>query len=247
LHECVRGNHSDVPTTVVDFSLLDRQFPKALRERHPERVFLMAGRVQYSVGGVLTTIPNNDVWRVPDDNVVALIQNLIDRLGFLDGVDRRNLEEIALPMESFPLPAVSGLAAEQKTVARSQMSLPAWCMAPLQVLDAARLDRRHDQAESGDGHGERVDVHAPDAIERLLGGDDFVVLPLHPQAEEPGEGTEQEVPRAACRVDQPHLLQAELVDGRVEGPVENELLDEDRRLQQGVLLLRLLRKFLVQI
>ena len=60
------------------------------------------------------------------------------------------------------------------------------------------------------------------------------------KSKEPGEAAEQEVPRAARRVDQPHLLQAELVDGRVEGPVENELLDEHRRLQQGVLLLRLL-------
>ena len=70
---------------------------------------------------------------------------------------------------------------------------------------------------------------------------------LTPQVEQPGEPAEQEVPRAAGRVDHPHLLQPELVDGRRERPVEDELLDEHRRLQQGVLLLGLLGEFLIQV
>ena len=53
--------------------------------------------------------------------------------------------------------------------------------------------------------------------------------------------------RAAGRVDQPDLLKAELVDGRGQRAVEDELLDEDGRLQQGVLLLRLLGEVLVQV
>jgi len=51
----------------------------------------------------------------------------------------------------------------------------------------------------------------------------------------------------AGRVDHPHGFEAELVDGRSQGSVENELLHEDRRLQQGILLFRPLREFLVEI
>src|SRR5262249_44417885 len=95
--------------------------------------------------------------------------------------------------------------------------------------------------------GKRVDVNTPDAIERLLSRLDLVALPLGPLVEEPGEGPEQEVTRAAGRVDQPDLLQPELVEGRRERPVKDELLDEHRRLQQGVLLAGLLRQVLIQV
>ena len=71
-----------------------------------------------------------------------------------------------------------------------------------------------------------------------------MALPLVEQA---GEPAEQEVARAAGRVDHPDLAEAELADRRVERPVEDELLDELRRLQQGVALARRLGEVLVEV
>ena len=68
-----------------------------------------------------------------------------------------------------------------------------------------------------------------------------------PQPEQPPERPQQEVARAAGRVDQPDRLQAELVQGRRQRAVEDELLDELRRLQQGVLLAGRLGEVLVQV
>ena len=53
--------------------------------------------------------------------------------------------------------------------------------------------------------------------------------------------------RAAGRVDRPDRLQAELVEGRREGVVQQEPLDEVGRLEQGVLLADLLGEVLVQV
>ena len=51
----------------------------------------------------------------------------------------------------------------------------------------------------------------------------------------------------ACRIDEAEIGETELVQCRCEGTVQNELLDELRRLQQCVTLLRILREILVQV
>ena len=96
----------------------------------------------------------------------------------LDGVDRRSPTclvgsepRCSLHLVATPVPA----AAEQQAVAGRQVDLPAGGL--LQPLDAAGLHGGDDQPEPSDRHGERVDVHAPDAVECLLGGDDLVVSP----------------------------------------------------------------------
>ena len=61
-----------------------------------------------------------------------------------------------------------------------------------------------------------------------------VGLAFLPPLDQPVEGAEQEVAGAAGRVDHLDGLAAELVDRRVERPVEDELLDELRGLQQRV-------------
>jgi hypothetical protein len=53
--------------------------------------------------------------------------------------------------------------------------------------------------------------------------------------------------RAAGRVDHPHLAKAELANRRVEGAIEDELLDELRRLKQRIALARLLGEVLVEV
>src|SRR5262249_5212067 len=97
-------------------------------------------------------------------------------------------------------------------------------------LDPTGLYRSNDQSESGNRHGERVDIYTPHAVQRLLSRLDLVGLDLSPLPKQPGEAAEQEVPRAAGRADQPHLLQPEPVEGRGERPVEDELFYKDRRL-----------------
>src|SRR5207249_5492630 len=118
----------------------------------------------------------------------------------------RYLEEVTLPVEPYSLPAESGFAPEEKTISHSQVDCPVGGVASFQALDATRLDRCNDQAESSNGHSERVEVHAPDPIECLLSSNDFIALSLQPQAKEPGERSQEKVPRAASRIDQPHLL-----------------------------------------
>ena len=79
-----------------------------------------------------------------------------------------------------------------------------------------------------------------------------------PILQESVECAEQEVARAACRIDDAQDArqvrraradrgQAELFDGRVEGVVEDELLDELGGLQQGVGLLGCLGEVLVEV
>jgi hypothetical protein len=65
--------------------------------------------------------------------------------------------------------------------------------------------------------------------------------------QQPGERPQQEVAAATCRVDQPDFVQPERLDGRLQSAVKDELLDEDGRLQQGVLLAGRLGQVLVQV
>ena len=53
--------------------------------------------------------------------------------------------------------------------------------------------------------------------------------------------------RTTGRVEHPQPFQPKLLDSRVERTVENKLLDEFRRLQQGILLAGCLRQVLVQV
>src|SRR5690606_27719246 len=68
-----------------------------------------------------------------------------------------------------------------------------------------------------------------------------------PRRKQVTEGAEQEVPRAAGRIDELHLGEAELLDGSVERLLEDELLDEVRRLQERVALAHRLRQVLVEV
>ena len=112
-------------------------------------------------------------------------------------------------------------------------------------------ERRDQQPEAGDRHRERVEVHAVDRVERPL-----------------RRGTRRSRRRLACapsssnsRANAPSrkwpepqagsisrtVSQPELLDRRLERAVEDELLDELRRLQQGVLLARRLGEVLVEV
>ena len=68
-----------------------------------------------------------------------------------------------------------------------------------------------------------------------------------PPVQQPAERAEQEVPGPAGRVDEPEALERPFLQRRFQRPVEDELLDEDRRLQQRVGVLRVLGQVLVQV
>ena len=116
-------------------------------------------------------------------------------------------------------------------------------------VHAAGLERGDQQPEAGDGDGVGVEVHAEDLIQGALGQRAGVGAGLvrHPQLEQPPKGPEQEMAGAAGGVDEAHLAETELFDGRGEGAVEDEFLDELRGLEQGVTLARGLGEVLVKV
>ena len=112
-----------------------------------------------------------------------------------------------------------------------------------------RLQRGDREAEAGDGDGEGVEVDAVDRVEgRLHAGLDFQAGGVAvPAVEQAVEGAEQEVAGSAGGVDEPEAFEGALCQRWFEGAVEDELLDEDRGLQQGVGVLRVLGQVLVQV
>ena len=120
-----------------------------------------------------------------------------------------------------------------------------------QPRDAAGPQRRHQQPEPGDGHGVGVEVHAVHAVQGPLDKFAIVRAGLGLAASGRGAGGSARAGSARCRRSGRSCgslrPSAELVDGRIERAVEDELLDELRRLQQGVLLAGRLGEVLVQV
>jgi len=117
LHVRIGGNHPDVAAASIALILLDRQFPKSLRERHSERVLSVASAIQPSVRFVLCLVFHCDVRRVAHDDVVALAEDLPQCCRVFNSVDWLHLEQAALSIQrdSFTLP--SRFAAEQEAIA----------------------------------------------------------------------------------------------------------------------------------
>ena len=118
-----------------------------------------------------------------------------------------------------------------------------------QAFDVAGLERRHQQAEAGDGDGVGVEIDAVNTVQGLLHGVAQVASRLvpGPHIEQALESAEQEVAGTAGGIDQAHFLVAEFIQRRRQGAIENEFLDELRGLQQGVALAGGFREVLVEI
>ena len=218
-------------------------------ERHTKGVLPVAGAVAASVGFVLGFVIGRDVGRIAHYDVIALAEDFPQSDGIFDSENRVHVEQVSLVRDRGPLVVERGLASPQQAVARGEVEFPRIALL-VQFLDATGLHRSQEEAETSDRNGERVDVHAEDAIERILGRDDGVVdvlLRLHPLVEQAVECPEQEVPGTTGGVDQAQVLQPELVEGVGERSVEDELLDELRGLFQGVFLLGVFGQVLVQI
>ena len=101
-----------------------------------------------------------------------------------------------------------------------------------------RAERSDAHAEAGDRGGEGIEVDARHLFEnaaRPLARVRARLVP-RPQGIQPPERAQQEVPRAAGRIDQAHFPEAELLDCGRERAVEDELLHELGRLEQRVAL-----------
>ena len=114
---------------------------------------------------------------------------------------------------------------------------------------AARAERGDRQPEAGDRDGERVEVDAVDRVERGLdaGPDLDVRRVLVPALQQSVEGAQQEVPGPAGGVDELEAFEGAFLQRGFQGLVEDELLDEDRRLQQRVGVLGVLGEVLIQV
>ena len=101
----------------------------------------------------------------------------------------------------------------------------------------------------GDCSGEGIQVDAGHLFENAARPLARVRARLVPRPEgiQPPKRAEQEVPRAAGRIDQAHFPEAELLDGRIERTVEDELLHEFGRLEQRVALAGALGEVLVEV
>src|SRR5581483_12249559 len=98
--------------------------------------------------------------------------------------------------------------------------------------------------EAGDGDRERVQVHAVDRVERGLdaGLDLDRGGVLVPAVQQTAKRTEQEVARAARRVDHPEALKRAFFQRRFQRAVQDMLFDEHRRLEQRIRVLRVFRQ-----
>jgi hypothetical protein len=207
----------------------------------------VAGLPEIAVRLALLRVLDRDVRRVPNDDVILPTEQESGRLGLLDGEDWSGLEERLHGLRCNLPPGGIELGATDQAVSNRQAQRPS--ERSLEVDNLASVHRRDNQPESRDGHGIGVDVDPARGIERPLGQDGRVGrgLAFVPLVEQPPERAEDQVARAAGRVDRPDRLQAELVEGGREGVVQQEPLDEVGRLEQGVLLADLLREVLVEV
>ena len=119
----------------------------------------------------------------------------------------------------------------------------------LQPLHAAGAQRGEQQAEPRDGDDVRVQVHAvrPDPAPSARARAGFLRGGVPARAGTAGRIHREKVSRAAGRINHPDDLTAEGLDGRGQRAVEDELLDEDRRLEKRVTFAGELGEVLVEI
>ena len=205
----------------------------------------MAGGVAVAVGLVEGLVLDRDVGRVAHHHAITLAEDARQQRPVLylqdvaDGVVQQpRLDALALPFEA--------LAVEQG-VSHRQVEVKVRGLG--EAGGAGRGHGGDQQAETGDGHGVGVEVHAMDRAQGALGQFAGVGggLALLPGGEQAGETAQQEVAGPAGRVNQPHLGQAKGVQGRGQGVVEDEGLDEGRGLQEGIALARRLGQVLVEV
>ncbi len=242
LHERVGGDHADEASTAV--LAPGREVKEALEEWHRQRVLPVAGAEAFPVRLVQRRIFRRDVRRIPDHCVISpaqqppqllLVLNLIDVLqGILAD------QSLLVAPGSWPWPVQQGIARSHADAKGGRVP---------QARDVGGPQGRQQQPEARDGCGEKVQIYTAHRVQRPLHqfagvGAGLAVLPA---LEDPGKGVEEEVTGTAGRIDEPHHLVPKLGQRWIQGAIEDELLDEIGRLQQGVLRARGLGEILVQV
>ena len=191
LHERIGRDHADVArrgTLFIlvgtnAFTLADCQIPESLSERHAERVLPVTRRIDLPIAVVLRLVLYGDVRRVADHDVEAPVEDFVRRGRILDAEFVGQVEvEFLLKQNAVSFDAEGRFAPTKQAVADGEVEFPGVALL-VEAMDAAGAHRGHEHAEPRDGDGEGVEVHAEDAVERILGRDNFVVHPvlgLHP-------------------------------------------------------------------
>ena len=191
----------------------------------------MTGRIQLPVCGVLCLVPHDDVRRISDDDVIALAEDRCRASRIFDSIDRVHLKQITLLENRNSLTLFNaGLLPNKRLspVARLIFHAELACSRLIpQALTAATSKRNRVIATA---NGLMSTPQTPSSA-FWAATTDFVDSPsgfIH--KEKPGKCPKQEMPGTAGRIDEANLLQPELVQGRRQSPVEDELLDEHRGL-----------------
>ena len=257
LHEAVGGDHPHEPRIPVgpvwvprEPVARDGELEEALGEGHRHGILPVTDLgVAPPVQGVHGLVADGDVGRIPDHRVVLLAEDVVQCLqvlgeeGVADAGPAGELVGAAAEVQLVEAPAVEQAVADGQVQAEGRGGLGA------DGGHAAHLQGRDEQPEAGDGDGEGVEIDPEDLVQCALGQGPRVAagLAAHPGLEQAPEGPEQEVPGATGGVDQAHGGEAEGVDGRGEGAVEDEGLDEPGGLEQGVAAAGVLGEVLVEV
>ena len=223
-----------------------RQVEEALQEGADEGVLPVAGVEALPVEPVEPLVAHGDVGRIAHHDVVRVPQDLAQELRVLGEVEVlvRVLEagERVLGVEQLfrPPPMEQRVPGGHLHPETRRLDQPA---------DVTGVDRGHQEPEPGDRRREGVQVHPRHPVQHVLHqGPHAVSRPVPSrELEQPPEGPQEEVARAAGRVDHGHRPVPEGLDGRGQRQVEDELLHELRRLEQGVALAGGLGEVLVEV
>ena len=202
-----------------------------------------------AVSGIQRRVFDNDVRRVAHHGVVLAAQNALHLGQVFAGV---GVGQAGVGVGLGGVKQVLALrqakaGAVQQAVANGYRHLEVVRIG--QALHARGLQGGDKQAKARNGDGKGVQIDPGHGVQRFLRHVHrvaawLVALPLGQQAV---KAAQQKVARTTGGVDQAYFAEAELVDGRCERAVENELFHKLGRLQQGVALARGLAQVLVQV
>ena len=209
----------------------------------------MAAGVFAPIGCIQCRVFDDDVRRVAHHRVVLAAQDALHLGQVFAGVGMR---QPGVGMAGGCVKQVLALrqakaGAVQQAVANGYRHLEVVRIG--QALHARGLQGGDKQAKARNGDGKGVQIDPGHGVQRFLRhvhriAAGLVALPLGQQAV---KAAQQKVARTTGGVDQAYFAEAELVDGRCERAVENELFHELGRLQQCVALAGSFAQVLVQV
>ena len=229
--------------------------PEAFAEGRNQGVLATATGEALAIEGGNGAVLDRDIGWVSHHRRVLAGQDGVGRLQVLGGkgvtvklipAQAEVFLRVLQPQGSLGTPVITLIETVQQAVAGGDPQMKIRRQAKFAHL--GQFQGGNQQAEAGDGHCEGVEVDAGDAVQGLLHGDVEVFRALaQPARGQAVEGAEQEVAGPTGRVEQIDFFQRIAVQGRGEGAIQDEGLDELRRLQQGIALPGRFGEVLVEI